>query len=824
MALRDLPSGTVTFLFTDIEGSTLLLRDLGPDRYAHALSSHRQLLRDAFARHGGIEVDTQGDAFFYVFGDAAAAAGAATAGHEALSNVLVRVRIGLHTGSPLLTEEGYVGGDVHLGARIAAAGHGGQVLLSGETRRRIDANVIDLGEHRFKDFAEPVPIFQLGDERFPPLKTISNTNLPRPANSFVGREREVAQVAALLKDGARLLTLSGPGGSGKTRLAIEAATTVVPEFKAGVFWVGLASVRDAALVAETIAQTIGARDGVVDHIGQREMLLLLDNVEQIVAAGPELASLVESCPNLHLLVTSREVLRVRGEVEFPVFPLADREAIDLFCERARMTPDDTIRELCQALDNLPLAIELAAARASVLSAAQILERLSQRLDLLKGGRDADPRQRTLRATIAWSYDLLAQPERALFARLAVFRGGCTLESAMDVANADLDTLESLVDKSLVRHSGERFWMLETIREYAAERLEQSAQAEELRRQHAEYFLALAEDAEPHLMDPRSEFWHDRLEDDHENIRTALDHLEAAGETELGMRLAGALAAFWDQRTHQQEGLRRYLNLLAADDLPTPTRAKALIGGSRMATTCGDLTLGQRWSEEALELDRRFGNDFGEALSLWQLGYIRLERGDPSTAQEMLIQAVELLRQAGDENNLRWATRTLAHVYLTVGDLEHARPLYEENLRRSRDSGDQPLVAASLGGLSGIALEQGRLTDAVAFQQESLRLLIHLNDELMKISRFCVAAGVLAAVDRAEAAATLIGYAESRYEETATHEPWVVRMNDETLAAVRTKIGDSSLAAAKANGAALTSQNALELAVAEMQAASESLRE
>lgn len=244
----------------------------------------------------------------------------------------------------------------------------------------------------------------------------------------------------------------------------------------------------------------------------------------------------------------------------------------------------------------------------------------------------------------------------------------------------------------------------------------------------------------------------------------------------------------------------------------------------MATTSGDMTLGQRWSEEALELYRRFGNDFGEGLSLWQLGYIRLERGDLSTAQEMLIQAVELLRQAGDENNLRWATRTLAFIYLTMGDLEHARPLYEENLRCSRDSGDQPLVAASLGGLSGIALQQGRLTDAVAFQRESLRLVIHLNDELMAISRFCVAASVLAAVDRAEAAATLIGYAEARYEETATHEPWVVRMNDETLAAVRTKIGDSSLAAAKANGAVLTSQNALELAVAEMQAASEGLRE
>jgi Adenylate and Guanylate cyclase catalytic domain/NB-ARC domain len=465
---RGLPSGTVTFLFTDIEGSTRVLHELGPEAYALALVEHRRLLRDAFATHGGVEVDTQGDAFFYAFPAAPGALAAASEATAALAPGPIRVRIGLHTGAPHLTGEGYVGEDVHLGARIAAAGDGGQVLLSQATRELVDGELTDLGEHRLKDFDEPVWIFQLGSERFPPLKTISNTNLPRPASSFVGREREVEEIVSLLQDGARLLTMTGPGGSGKTRLAIEAAAELVPQFKTGVFWVGLAALRDPAVVTDTIAQTLGAKDGLTEHIGEREMLLLVDNLEHVVQAAPELATLVESCPNLRLLVTSRELLRVRGEVEYPVQPLAELDAVELFCDRSRLEREATIAELCRRLDNLPLAVELAAARVSVLSPAQILKRLSQRLDLLKGGRDAEARQATLRATIAWSYELLDSAEQGLYARLAVFRGGCSLESAEEVVAADLDTLQSLVDKNLLRQSEERFWMLETIREYAAD--------------------------------------------------------------------------------------------------------------------------------------------------------------------------------------------------------------------------------------------------------------------------------------------------------------------------------------------------------------------
>src|SRR4051812_12431230 len=421
-----------------------------------------------------MEVDTQGDALLYAFSDPVEAPAAAADGQEALAPGEVKVRMGLHTGELRLTSEGYAGRELHRAARIAASGHGGQVVLSAATRVLVDGKLADLGEHRLKDFAEPVWIFQLGEEKFPPLKTISNTNLPRPASSFVGREPEVAEVVELLQEGARLVTLSGPGGSGKTRLALESAAELVPEFRNGVFWVGLAALRDPALVAETIAQTLGAKNGLAEHIGERELLLLLDNFEQVVDAAPALPSLLESCPNLRLLVTSRELLRVRGEVEYPVAPLAESEAVELFCARSRLGASDDIAELCRRLDNLPLAVELAAARTSVLSPGQILERLAERLDLLKAGRDAEARQRTLRATIEWSHDLLSADEQRLFARLSVFAGGCTLEAAAPVGGAALDTLQSLVDKSLVRHTEERFWMLETIREFALERVEETA--------------------------------------------------------------------------------------------------------------------------------------------------------------------------------------------------------------------------------------------------------------------------------------------------------------------------------------------------------------
>jgi Adenylate and Guanylate cyclase catalytic domain/AAA ATPase domain len=373
----DLPIGTVTFLFTDVEGSTRLLEEIGDEAYEEALAAHRRVVRTACSAQGGVEVDTQGDAFFFAFPTAPGALAAASEMTRELASGPIHIRIGLHTGEPRLGEEGYLGKEVHLAARVASSGHGGQVVLCKATAHILAGlELTELGEHRLKDIAEPVAIYQLGEERFPPLKTISNTNVPRPASSFIGRETELAQVLGMLEQGARLLTLTGPSGSGKTRLALEAATALIPQYKAGVFWVGLASLRDPSLVTTTISQNLGAKASLAEHIGERDMLLLLDNLEQVVEAAPELSELVQACPNLVLLVTSRELLRVQGEVEYPVLPLASPEAVSLFSERGQLEPSEEIGELCARLDNLPLAVELAAARTKVLTTEQILERLS----------------------------------------------------------------------------------------------------------------------------------------------------------------------------------------------------------------------------------------------------------------------------------------------------------------------------------------------------------------------------------------------------------------------------------------------------------------
>jgi predicted ATPase/class 3 adenylate cyclase len=825
--MRELPTGTVTLLFTDIEGSTKLLHELGAEGYEHALLEHRRILRDAVGHHAGVEVDTQGDSFFVAFPTAPEGLAAAAEAQDALVAGPIRVRIGLHTGQPHLGAQGYVGTDVHKGARIAAAGHGGQVLLSKETRDVVareegaqHPDLLDLGEHRVKDFAAPVWIFQLGRQPFPPLRTISNTNLPRPASSFIGREREVGEIAALLRDGARLLSLTGPGGTGKTRLAIEAAAELVPDFRNGVFWVGLAALRDPALVTPAIAHTLGAKDGLADHIGEREMLLLLDNLEQVVEAASELAALVEACPNLRLLSTSRELLRVRGEVEYAVLPLAEPEAVDLFCARAGIEPDEAVHALCRALDNLPLALELAAARASVLSPKQILERLSQRLDLLKGGRDADPRQQTLRATIEWSYELLTPAEQRLFARLAVFRGGCTLDAAEEVADAELDTLQSLVHKSLMRHTDERFSMLETIRDYAVERLEDSGEAEEFRRRHAAHFLALAEQAEPNLREevPRSTAeWLDRLEREHDNLRAALERLEASGETQLALRLAGAAWWFWDARSYLVEGRRRLESALRADARPTAARARALNGAGEIAINAGDITAARLWAEEALPLHRAFGDAWGTAYSAHLFGHATLDEGDLHKARPLIEESVRLFRELGDQHHNLFATHLLAWNCYRLGDTERARTLWEDNLQRARATGNRNIEALALGALAdNLALEEGRVEDALPMLTEAYRINRDLGmpsaQTAMDLHRF---ARGLALAGRATAAARVFACAEALYEEIgARARPLTAERDEETLSSIRTQLSDSAFAEAWEQGRLLTADEAVALAFGE----------
>ena len=802
---EDLPQGEVTLLFTDVEGSTQLLHELGPEPYAELLGRHRRLLREAFTARGGVEVDTQGDAFFVSFPSAQEAVAAATAAQAALSSAAIRVRMGLHTGKPHLAGEGYVGEDVHLGARIAAAGHGGQVLLSAATRSLVDADTTDLGEHRLKDFADPVPIFQLGRERFAPLKTISNTNLPRPASSFVGRAREVAELVALLRGPDRLVTLTGPGGSGKTRLAIEAAAEVIGDYKAGVFWVGLAPLRDSELVLEEIGRTLGAKGDLVSHVAEREMLLLLDNFEQVVDAAPKLSSLLRACPNLRLLVTSRALLRIDGEAEVPVLPLDPTEAVSLFLARAHVDGDATVAELCRRLDNLPLAVELAAARVRVLAPAQVLERLGQRLDLLKGGRDADPRQQTLRATIAWSHDLLDEDERRLFARLSVFVGGCTFETAESVVDADVDTLQSLVEKSLVRHTGGRFWMLETIREYAAEQLQEAG----LAGVYAAHYLALAQAADAELRG-RPETWLDRLDAEHDNFRAALDHFSSSDESRQALELAAALARFWTMRGHFTEGRTRLERLLERDKAPTAARARALNGAVALVLGQADTAAGERYGSEALALHRRLADEHGVAQTLYQLGAVACETEDYERAMRLTSESIDLLRALGDTYLASQALLNLGYYHQCIGDFSGGQALLEQALEESRRAANIAQQARALGQLAVGERDQGRHADALAMLAESLEIWTRVGDPAMIARELRRVAFSLAKLGRSEPAAQLLAASESAREGAGHLEAWIPRINDEILADLHAQLTPDAFEDAWRTGQKLTVEEAVDL--------------
>ncbi len=815
----DLPSGTVTFLFTDVEGSTRLLHELGADAYAQALAGHRRVIREACVRHEGVEVDTQGDAFFFAFPTAPGALSAAGAMTEALAPGAIEVRAGMHTGTPLLTDEGYVGPDVHRAARIAAAGHGGQVLVSYSTAQLVEIELTDLGEHRLKDLGAPERIYQLGDGKFPPLKSLFRTNLPVPSTPFLGREGELADVLSLLsRDDTRLLTLTGPGGTGKTRLALQAAAEASDSFPDGIWWVPLAPLRDPELVLETAAQVVGSKNGLAEHIADKEMLCLFDNFEQVVEAGAELADLLAACPKLDVLVTSRERLRVRGEQTYPVPPLAESEGAALFTARARavdpsFSESEAVGELCVRLDELPLALELAAARTALFSPEQLLERLSQRLDLLRGDRDADPRQQTLRATIEWSYDLLSGEEQELFGRLSVFAGGHSYEDAERVAGADPDMLQSLLDKSLLRKReselGPRYWMLETIREYSAEQLRTSNEAEELQHRHAEHFLVLAEAAEPHLPAYRRE-WLDHLDSEHDNLRAAHDGLEASGETQLALRLAGALSLFWLMKGHVAEGRRRLEAALRADERPTAARAKALIGASMLAI--GDATA-RLHAEEALALHRALGDAWGTARSQLVLGS-SVAAEDMTRAQQLYDESARAFRELGDEHHALIVTRGLAWACISLGDRERGRVLHEENLRRARALSNERIEAITLGALAMLDVEEGRVDDGVvSMLKESHRLHGQLGDPLQTAFDVFRFAALLVAQGKAEPATQVFSSADALCEEIGVSlHSWDPAFIDETLATIHAQLDATAFDEAWKQGRTLTADEAVALAL------------
>jgi predicted ATPase/DNA-binding SARP family transcriptional activator len=646
------------------------------------------------------------------------------------------------------------------------------------------------------------------------------TNLPVTTTPFLGRESELADVRdLLLREDVRLLTLTGPGGTGKTRLALRAAGELESRYPDGLSWVPLASLRDPKLVLETARQALGVTGDLAQGIGARRMLLLFDNFEHVIEGAAEVAALRGPCPNLDLLVTSREPLHVAGEHEYSVPELKHDDAVALFSARAtavrpQFEADDDVREICRRLDRLPLALELAAARVKALSPSQILARLEQRLPLLTGGaRDAPERQRTFRATIQWSYDLLNAEERRLFARLAVFRGGCALTSAEQVVDAQLDTIQSLVEKSLLSHNGERFSMLETVREYASEQLERSGEADEIGRRHAQHFLAVAEEARPHLRGSPKE-WLERLDRDHDNLRAALDQFEAGGQCQLALRLAAALSLFWTNRGYLAEGRRRVEGVLRADHRATLPRARALNAMAVLASASGDAATAKGAAEEALAMHRELADSLGIAHSQFLLGQALADHGDAQAAQLLFDESGQVFWELGDEHYTLLATFALAWTYEELGDRERARALDEENLSRARELRNERMIAIALRGLASYALDEGRNEEALSMLAESIRIVSDLAELPMLAAIVCEFAACLTADGRVRQAARLLGCSEALYEELgAGGRAWLTQMNERTLATIRTELDEAALAKIWQEGRRLTVDEAVSLALA-----------
>ena len=756
----DLPTGTVTFLFTDIEGSTRLLRELG-DEYADALAEHRRLLREAWRRHDGVEVDTQGDAFFVAFARASDAVAAAAAAHAVLGDGPVQVRMGLHTGEPLRTDEGYVGLDIHRAARVAAAGHGGQILLTQATRELVDVPVHDLGDHRLKDLSAPERLFQLGARVFPPLKTLYQTNLPVPSTPFLGRAGELAEVAVLLERGdVRLLTLTGAGGTGKTRLAMQAAAAAAGRYPHGVWWVPLAGVAEPEAVLPAATAALGGTGALAEVVGDRTLLLLLDNIEQVIAAASALPPVLAACGNLDVLVTSRERLRVAGEHVFEVPGLQRGEASELFVARARAAapsfePDERLGELCERLDDLPLALELAAARVGVLSTAQLLDRLGARLDLLRGDRDADPRQATLRATIDWSYELLRPEERALLQSLSVFRGGFSLDAAERVCAATVPELESLVDKSLVRRwSSGRFGMLETVREFAAEQLG-AAWADELLSLLVDYLSELAGQANL-WAEAEGETRDELFVFEHDNIDAALGHALRAGEIERGLRLTWLVEQHW--RARPADGVRWVDMLLAAapGDLDPVVRARALRVRGGSFEFMSQYAAARESYEESLVLFREAGDEPGIGHGLHRLAFSALRLGEPERAARLADEALEFDRRAGSRRGEAIALGAIGHVALIRGDTAKALAHFRESGARAEEAGFRWWGALMRLELGEQLQKLGRLDEADAELRRAVALLATVNDPINLRYAFALGAQVAAAHGNAERAGLLWG--------------------------------------------------------------------
>jgi predicted ATPase/class 3 adenylate cyclase len=870
---RDLPSGTVTFLFTDIEGSTALLGRLG-NRYADLQAAYRGLLRAGFAAHGGVEVDTQGDAFFVAFRSARAAVAAAVAAQRAVAehpwpdNAMLRTRMALHTGEAIRGREGYVGMDVHRAARICAAGHGGQVLLSESTRALVahdlpdGIGLRDLGEHRLKDLAQPQRLFQLIvpglPADFPPLRSLGAfpNNLPRLLTSFVGRDRELADVNRLMSR-SFLLTLTGPGGSGKTRLAIQVAADALEQFKDGVWLVELGALADPDLITQAAASVVGVREvagrpleeSLLDHLRPKHLLLILDNCEHLVAACARFAGdILRACPQVRILTTSREALGITGELAYPVPSLfvpdlrtasaeevAASDAVRLFEERAtfsrpefRLGPGNVaaVAQVCHRLDGIPLAIELAAARVKVLSVEELAARLDDRFRLLTGGsRTALPRHQTLQAAIDWSHALLTAAEQALFRRLCVFAGGFSLDAAEAVCAGDevaadgvLDLLVRLVEKSLInaemQAGGTRYRMLETMRQYARDRLLESGEGAAVRARHLQWYLDLAERARPELERPDQVAWLDRLEREHDNMRAALEWGLETGPAEAALRLASALQPFWFVRGYLTEGAGWVERAIAQRaDTPAAVQAAALGSlGILLEFWRGDYERARGLFQESLELFRSVDDKEGMSKALFRLA---LSGFDDAEAEGLFEQSLSLSREVGTDVHTARVMVNLAGIAHRKGHQQRAGALFDESLSLARRTGDKWVLMLVLENLADVALGQGEYDQAAALGKESLTLAAEMDHKWWIYVNLTDLAEVALGRAQPERAARLLGAAE-RLRKTIGLQVWPQAQADfdRRLARSRAALGEAAFQAAWAAGESMSPAETMAYALRE----------
>ncbi len=832
------PTGWVTFLFTDIEGSTHLLQRLG-DRYAAVLDTHRRILRDAIATHRGREFGTQGDAMFAVFSEPADAVWAALSGQRGLARhpwppgFSVRVRMGIHTGEADIDPGGYVGLAVHETARICSAAHGGQVVLSEVTANAaagnlpLGATLIDLGPHRLKDIEEPLRLYQLahpeltadvGGLRFDAVPG----NLPKQITRFIGRQVELADAAAQLAAGHRLLTLTGSGGCGKTRLALQVAAGAVDDYPDGAWLVELAALSEPHLVAQAVASVLDVRDEpgrdlldvLAEALTSRRLLLVIDNCEHVLPACAELAErLVGRCPGVHILATSQETLGVAGEAVVRVAPLSlprpsdpieqmrGADAVALFVDRATLIRGDFalteanaayVATICRRLDGIPLAIELAAARINVLSPGQIAERLADRFRLLSGGsRTALPRHQTLRATFDWSHELLTEPERMLFRRLAVFAGGWTLEATEAVGNepgaspngnsdpnasaADvLDLLDRLVSRSLVvveeQDGASRFRLLETVRQYATERLVEAGEMSALRGLHLAWCKAMALAAEPELTGPDQAGWLGRLGAEYDNLRAAMEWAvsEASGAHDL-LELAASLWRFWLIRGHWGEGREWLARAIAANaGVADATMASALAAAGALATEQGDYLAAGPLLASALGLWKEAGDPEGMAKALNHQGNLARARFEYDTARGLLVDALAIRRSSDDRRGMAVSLRSLGLLALLQKDHDTARSLFEEALPLARGAGDTRVLAGLTHALAAVATEDGDREKARHLAEEGLKLSRDLGDRQLIAEHLLILAAITGDEDKVRKALAIWDALGSRDAEPRAH--------------------------------------------------------